>query len=61
MLDFFIQQIDLRPVVQRLEDQSSFEEIFRSLVVSAVHLSSDGSEEGSVLNELCSQGGLVQV
>ncbi|KAI3460445.1 hypothetical protein Pfo_017108 [Paulownia fortunei] len=54
------QQTDLRQVVQRLGGQSSSEEIFRSLVHRAVHLSSDGNAEESVVSELCSQGGLAQ-
>ncbi|KAI3464740.1 hypothetical protein Pfo_021403 [Paulownia fortunei] len=54
------QQIDLQQVVQRLENESSYEEIFRSLVDEAVNIYSDGSLGESVVNELCSQGGLAQ-
>ncbi|KAK6115683.1 hypothetical protein DH2020_007952 [Rehmannia glutinosa] len=49
--------IDLRQVVQRLEDQRPSEEIFRSLVDRAVQLS---SAEESVVNELCSHSGLAK-
>ncbi|KAK4434666.1 Ubiquitin-like domain-containing protein CIP73 [Sesamum alatum] len=48
-------QIDLRQVVQRLEDQSSSEEIFRSLVDRAVHLSSGGRADERIVNQLCSR------
>ncbi|KAL0365994.1 UNVERIFIED_CONTAM: Ubiquitin-like domain-containing protein CIP73 [Sesamum radiatum] len=48
-------QIDLRQVVQRLEDQSSSEEIFRSLVDRAAQLSSGGSADERIVNQLCSR------
>lgn len=48
-------------MVQRLEDQSSPDDIFRSVAVRALHLSNGGNEEECVLNELCSQPGLAQV
>ncbi|KAL8459221.1 hypothetical protein ACS0TY_036627 [Phlomoides rotata] len=53
-------QIDLQPVVQMLEDQAPSEDIFYSLAVGAMDLSSNGSEDEHVLDELCSQGGLAQ-
>lgn len=58
---FLIQQIDLQQVVQRLANQGSSEEIFHSLVDRAINLYTDGSSGESVVNELCSQEGLVQV
>ncbi|KAG8389838.1 hypothetical protein BUALT_Bualt01G0020100 [Buddleja alternifolia] len=57
------QQIDIQEVVQRLENQSPPEEIFRSMVDRAVHvlhISSGGSAAETVVNELCSQGSLAQ-
>ncbi|KAL0347456.1 UNVERIFIED_CONTAM: Ubiquitin-like domain-containing protein CIP73 [Sesamum calycinum] len=48
-------QIDLRQVVQRLEDQSSSEEIFRSLIDRAAQLSSGGSADERMVNQLCSR------
>ncbi|KAL0432312.1 UNVERIFIED_CONTAM: Ubiquitin-like domain-containing protein CIP73 [Sesamum latifolium] len=48
-------QIDLRQVVQRLEDQSSSEEIFRSMVDRAAQLSSGGSADECIVNQLCSR------
>ncbi|PIN25242.1 hypothetical protein CDL12_02018 [Handroanthus impetiginosus] len=53
-------QIDLRQVVQRLENRSSPDEILRSLVDSAVNLSGDGRAGESVVDEVCSQGGFAQ-
>ncbi|KAH6780235.1 hypothetical protein C2S52_011472 [Perilla frutescens var. hirtella] len=53
-------QVDLQPVVQRLEDQASPHEIFRSVAAQAMHLFNGGNEEEHILNELCSQGGLAQ-
>ncbi|KAL3840153.1 hypothetical protein ACJIZ3_024744 [Penstemon smallii] len=53
-------QIDFRQVVQSLENRSSSEEVFRSLVERAVHFSSNGSAGESLVNELCSQEGLAQ-
>ncbi|KAK4387419.1 Large proline-rich protein BAG6 [Sesamum angolense] len=49
------QKIDLRQVVQRLEDQSSSEEIFRSLIDRAAQLSSGGSADERIVNQLCSR------
>ncbi|KAK4390874.1 hypothetical protein Sango_2150700 [Sesamum angolense] len=53
-------EMDLGRVVQRLENPNSSEEIFHSLVDSALNLSSGGSAGESVVNELCSQGELAQ-
>ncbi|KAL2241930.1 UNVERIFIED_CONTAM: Ubiquitin-like domain-containing protein CIP73 [Sesamum indicum] len=48
------QQIDLRQVVQRLEDQCSSEEIFCSLVDRAAQLSCGGRADERIVNQLCS-------
>ncbi|KAL0314484.1 UNVERIFIED_CONTAM: Ubiquitin-like domain-containing protein CIP73 [Sesamum angustifolium] len=53
-------EMDLGRVVQRLENPNSSEDIFHSLVDSALNLSSGGSAGESVVNELCSQGELAQ-
>ncbi|KAG8378028.1 hypothetical protein BUALT_Bualt08G0095600 [Buddleja alternifolia] len=55
-----LQRIDLQEVVQRLGNQSSSEEIFRSLVDRAANLSGNGSAGESVVNELCNQEGLAE-
>ncbi|XP_073141235.1 uncharacterized protein [Henckelia pumila] len=54
------QQIDIHQVVQTLENPSSPEEIFRSLAGSAVGVFGDASAGESIINEVCSQEGLVQ-
>jgi hypothetical protein len=53
-------QIDLEQVVQMLENQSSSQEIFQSIVDRALNLSIDGDARESIVNELCSQGHLAQ-
>ncbi|KAL9144553.1 hypothetical protein ABFS82_14G303300 [Erythranthe guttata] len=58
VINDYPQGIDLQQVVQRLEGGSSSEEVFRSLVDRAAHLS--GSSEESAVNELSSQAGLAQ-
>ncbi|KAL2503880.1 Ubiquitin-like superfamily protein [Abeliophyllum distichum] len=50
-------QIELRQVVQRLENQNSDGEIFRSVVDCAVHQYGRGSAD--LVNELCSEGRLT--
>ncbi|KZV14949.1 hypothetical protein F511_32540 [Dorcoceras hygrometricum] len=54
------QQIDIQPVVQTLESRSTPEEIFRSLAGTAVGVFGDPSAGERIINDVCSQEGLVQ-
>lgn len=58
---FLIHQDDLQQVIQRLVNQGSSEEIFRSLADTAVNLYGDSSSGENVINEVCSEEGLAQV
>ncbi|GER38778.1 ubiquitin family protein [Striga asiatica] len=49
-------QINLREVVQRLEEQNSFGEIFCSLVRVAERLGSSGNSEENIANAICNLG-----
>ncbi|XP_075479216.1 uncharacterized protein LOC142520120 isoform X3 [Primulina tabacum] len=53
-------QIDIQQVVQTLENPSSPEEIFRSLAGTAVGVFGDTTAGENIINEICSQEGLVQ-
>ncbi|KAK2995123.1 hypothetical protein RJ640_020763 [Escallonia rubra] len=51
-------QIDLQQVAQRIEHQDPPEEVFRSVVESAVNLY-DGSDAEGLVDELCTEEGLA--
>ncbi|KAL8514918.1 hypothetical protein ACS0TY_013842 [Phlomoides rotata] len=53
-------QDDLQQVVQRLVNQGSSEEIFRSLADRAVNLYSGSNAGENIINEVCSEEGLAQ-
>ncbi|XP_073035144.1 uncharacterized protein [Primulina eburnea] len=53
-------QIDIQQVVQTLENPSSPEEIFRSLAGTVVGVFGDTTAGESIINDVCSQEGLVQ-
>ncbi|XP_051139003.1 ubiquitin-like domain-containing protein CIP73 isoform X2 [Andrographis paniculata] len=60
-IDNNTQGINLRQVVRMLEEQRpSSQEIFNSLVDSALDLFTDGPSRESIVNALCSQGHLAQ-
>ncbi|KAL3514839.1 hypothetical protein ACH5RR_027556 [Cinchona calisaya] len=53
------EHIGVQQVAREIEERSPPEEIFRSIVESAVHLSEGDDVHGNVVNELCSEEGLA--
>ncbi|KAE9592668.1 putative ubiquitin [Lupinus albus] len=52
-------QLDLQPVVQRIEHVSPPTDVFRAVAENAVHLSGNGSASNDLLDELCSNESLA--
>ncbi|XP_019413709.1 PREDICTED: large proline-rich protein BAG6-like isoform X1 [Lupinus angustifolius] len=52
-------QLDLQPVVERIERLSPPMDVFRAVAENAIHVSGNGSASNDLLDELCSNESLV--